>query len=75
MSVRHPLQAVDRIRKEGENMTESELRRLDELDKIISWDNDADGGRSLTEDELTEHNRLAIKLLQESKQLEGIPED
>lgn len=46
-------------------MTEAELKRLDELDKIISWNNDTDGGRPLTAEEQAEHTRLAIKLLRE----------
>lgn len=51
--------------KEGEHMTDQERERLNELDKIIAWNNPTDGGRPLTEEERAEHRELAIKLLQE----------
>lgn len=49
-------------------MTDEELRRLDELDKLIAWNNKADGGRSLTEEEQEKHSRLAWKLLKECEE-------
>ena len=46
-------------------MTDEEYRRLRELDDIIAWNNDADGGRPLTEEEHKEHSRLFWQAMKE----------
>lgn len=46
-------------------MTKEELKRLDELDHIIAWNNPTDGGRPLTPEEQEEHRQLAVKMLKE----------
>ena len=47
------------------NMTDAELKRLNELDALISWNNPTDKGRELTEEERKEHSRLLKKLYDE----------
>lgn len=47
------------------NMTDAELKRLNELDALISWNNPTDKGRELTEEERQEHSRLLKKLYDE----------
>ena len=49
----------------GHNMTDAELKRLNELDALISWNNPTDKGRELTEEERQEHSRLLKKLYDE----------
>ena len=46
-------------------MTDEEYRRLRELDDIIAWNNDTDGGRPLTEEEQKEHSRLFWQAMKE----------
>ena len=46
-------------------MTDAELKRLNELDSLISWNNPTDKGRELTEEERKEHSRLLKKLYDE----------
>lgn len=46
-------------------LTETEWKRLRELDQIIAWNNPEDGGRPLTEEEAAEHTQLFWRSLQE----------
>lgn len=46
-------------------MTEEERKRLNELDELISWNNETDKGRELTAAEREEHTRLFVKLYNE----------
>lgn len=46
-------------------MTDEEYKRLRELDNLIAWNNETDGGRDLTEEEKEEHSRLFWKAMQE----------
>jgi len=46
-------------------VTEQELKRLNELDELISWNNPTDRGRELTEEERQEHKKLFAKFYNE----------
>lgn len=52
-------------------MTEAEWERLRELDTIIAWNNPADGGRDLTEEEAEEHRRLFWQAMKEYEEQKG----
>jgi len=52
-------------------VTEQELKRLNELDELISWNNPTDRGRDLTEEERKEHQKLFAKLWEEGQTMEG----
>ncbi len=48
-------------------MTEEDLARLEELDKLIAWNNPTDKGRPLTPAEKEEHRQLAMQMFKEEE--------